>query len=122
MAPTDVAGLVINGLDHALAPNVVIRARPPVDSIGWLRKVDTPTGMRVHDKQPGFRVETRRTVVGHTALVGRNQASVGRGLFGGIWNGTALLVDPKRPVHWPKRVRQQILPVGAVKNKEVAVA
>src|SRR6202041_831129 len=122
MAPTNLAGLVVDGLDHTLAPNAVIRSSPSVDAIGWLREVDTVARMGVDDKQTVPAIEAGRTVVSHSALVGRNQASIGRRFLGGIRNRTALLIDSQRPVHWPERNSQQILPVGAVKNKEVAVA
>src|SRR5712692_5927355 len=122
MAPTNLAGLVIDGLDHTLAPNAVIRARPSVDSIGRFCKVNAVTGMSIDDEQPVLGIEARGAVISHTALVGCNQASIGRGFLGGIWNRTALLIDSKRPVHGPERNRQKVLPVGAVKHKEVAVA
>src|ERR1700704_4430254 len=122
MAPTDLARLIIDGLNYPLAPNIVVRACPSVDSIGWLRKVDAVAGVGVHDKQTISGVEARGTVVGHTALVGGNQASIGRWFLGGIWNRSAFLIDAKRPVHRPERSGQKILPVRAVENKEVAVA
>src|SRR5580698_6625737 len=122
MTPTNLASLVIDSLDHTLAPNPVIRTCPSVDAICRLGKVDSVAGMGIDDKQTVLGIEAGRTVVGHTALVGRNQASIGRRLFGGIWNWTALLIDSKRPVHRSKRSGQKVFPVGAIKNKKVAVA
>src|SRR5271169_1574968 len=122
MAPTDLAGLVVNGLDYTRAPNLVVRAGPTVDSIGRLSEVKAPTGMGVDNKQTVLAVVARRTVVGHAPLVGCNEASIGGGLLGGVWNRTTLIIDSKRPIHRPERNGQEILPIGAVENKEVAVA
>src|SRR5437660_7955754 len=122
MAPADLSGLIIDGLDHALAPNVVICARPSVGSIGGLGKVNAPTRMGIHDKQTILGVEAGGAIIGQTTLVRRNQASIGGGLFGGIWNRAALLIDSKGPIHWAVRNSQEIRPVGAVENNEVAVA
>src|ERR1022692_3293431 len=122
MAPTDFSGLVGDGFDQTLAPNVVIRTRPSVDSICRLGEIEAPTGMGVDDKQTVLRIEARRAIVGKSALVGRNEASVGGRFLGGIRNWTALLIDSKRPIHRPERDGQKTLPVGAVEHKEVAVA
>src|SRR5437879_685342 len=122
MAPTDVASLVIDGLDHALPPNSVVCARPSVDSISGLGKVDAPARMGIHDKQTIFCVEAGRTIIGKTTLVGRNQASIGGWLLVRIWNRTALFIDSKRPIHRPVRHSQEIRPVGAVEHDEVPVA
>src|SRR5258708_8139904 len=109
MRPTDLAGLVVDGFDHALAPNAIIRARPPVKSIGWLGKVDAVAGMGVDDKQSGLGVEAGGTEVGKTLLVGCNQASIGSRVLGRIWNRTALLIASKRPGHRPEKSGQNIL-------------
>src|SRR5580700_7112535 len=118
MAPTDLAGLVVDGFDHALAPNAVIRARPPVKSIGWLGKIDAVAGMGVDDEQSVLSVEAGGTEVGKTILVGGDQASVGRRFLGGIWNRTSLLINSKRPVHRSEKSGQKALPIRAVENKE----
>src|SRR2546427_3553445 len=122
MAPADLAGLIVDSLDHALAPNAIVCARPSVDSVGRLGKINTPAGMGIHDEQTISGVEAGGTVIGKTTLVGRNKPSIGGRLFGGIWNRTALFIDSKGPIHRAVRNGQEILPVGAVKNKEVAVA
>src|SRR6266436_719567 len=122
MAPADLAGLVIDGLEHARAPNIVICARPSVGSIGRLGKVDAPARMGIHDKQTIFAIETWGTVIGKTTLVGRNKPSIGGRLFGRIRNRTAVLIDSKRPVQRPERSGQQVLAVSAVENNKVAVA
>src|SRR5580658_6482561 len=98
MTPTYLARLVINGFDHALAPNAVIRASPSIDSIGGLGEIDAVAGMGVNDKQSVLGVEARRTVVGHAPLVGRKQASVGCRFFGRIRNRTAVRIHSERPV------------------------
>src|ERR1017187_3031959 len=114
MAPADLAGLIVDGLDHGLAPNAVIRARPPVKTIGRLGKVDAVAGLGIDDKQPVLGVETGGTVVGQTTLVRCNQASIGSRLLGGIWNRTALFIDSKRPVYRPERCGQEIPSVRSV--------
>jgi hypothetical protein len=45
MAPTYLAGLVVDGIDHALAPDVIVRARPSVDAIGRRGEVKAPAGV-----------------------------------------------------------------------------
>src|SRR2546421_2444483 len=121
MAPADLASLIVDGLDHALAPNAIVCARPSVDPIGGLGKVNAPAGMGIQDKQTILGVEAGRTVIGKASFIGRNEAPIGGRLFGGIWNRTALLIDSKGPIHWAVRNGQEIRPVGAVQNKEVAV-
>src|ERR1700722_410987 len=103
MAPTDLPGLVVDGFDHTLAPHPVIGARPSINSIGRLGKVEAPTGVGVDDEQTVLRVEAGGTVVGHAALVGRNQASIGSWFLGGIGDRPALFVDSERPVNGPER-------------------
>src|SRR5450755_3708571 len=122
MAPADLTGLVIDGLEDSLAPNPAVRARPAVDAIGGLGKINAPTGVSVHDKQSVPGVKAGGAVVRHAGFVGRNEASIGRRLFGGIGNRAALRIDAQRPVHGPEWRGQETLAVGAVKHKEVAVA
>src|SRR5579863_384238 len=114
MAPSDFAGLVVDGFDDPLAPNVIIRACPPVEAIRWLGEVDGIAGMGVHDKQSGFGVEAGGTKVGEAVLVGCNKASIGRRLLGGILNRSAPLIDSQRPVYRSERRGQKVLSVRAV--------
>src|ERR1700676_2498819 len=58
MAPAELAGLVVDGLEDSLSPDAVIRARPSVDAIGWLGKVNAPARMSVDNKKPVSCVET----------------------------------------------------------------
>src|SRR5260370_36672600 len=97
MRPTDLAGLVVDGFDHALAPNAIIRARPPVKSIGRLGKVDAVAGMGIDDKQSGLGVEAGGTEVGKTLLVGCNPAPIGRRFLCGVWDAVARPYDSKPP-------------------------
>src|ERR1700732_1172915 len=120
MAPTNLAGLIVNGLDHSLAPNAIIRTRPSVDSIGGLGEGNAPAGMSIDDEQAVLGVEARRTIIRHPGLVGCNKPSVGCRFLVRIRNRTALLIDSKRPVHGPERSGQKVIPVRAVKHKEVA--
>src|SRR5882672_11021664 len=109
MAPADLASLIVDGLDDALAPNAIVCARPSVGSIGGLGEVDAPARMSIDDKQTILGVEAGGAVIRKTTLVRRNQASIGGGLLGRIWNRTAVLIDSKRPVQRPVRSGQQIL-------------
>src|SRR6202041_3099590 len=86
MAPTNLAGLVVDGLDHTLAPNAVIRSSPSVDAIGWLREVDTVARMGVDDKQTVPAIEAGRTVVSHSASFGPIRRPSGPGSLAGITN------------------------------------
>src|ERR1700675_1395176 len=63
MGPLNLACLVINGLKHALAPQVIICARPTVGAIGGFCKVKTIAGMRRHDEQSRLRIKTRGSKV-----------------------------------------------------------
>src|ERR1700723_1359137 len=114
MAPADFAGLIIDGFKHTFAPNAVIRARPPVDSISWFGKVDRVAGMGVDNKQSVFRVEASGPIIGKAAFVGSNQAPVGSWLLGGIRNRTTLGVDSQRPVHRTERRSQKVLSIGTI--------
>src|SRR5882724_9425391 len=122
VAPTNLASLVVDGLNYSFAPNTIIRAGPAIHSIGWLGRVEAPTGMCIDDKQSVLSVETGRAIVGQTTFVWRDQATVGRRLFLRIRNWPAILVDSQRPVHGSVGNGQKVLAVGAVENKEVAVA
>src|SRR5579863_6407474 len=67
--PIDFAGLVIDGFDLALAPYVVVRARPAIAAIGGLGEIDTPTGVRVHNKLPGLGIEAGCPVVRQSTFI-----------------------------------------------------
>src|SRR5258708_26256611 len=103
MRPANLAGLVINRLDHALAPQVIVGAGPAVRAVGWLGKIDAVAGMSSYDEQSGLGIKTGRAKVGHPTLVRRDQTSIGRRLLGRIGNGMTLFVNPEGPVHRPKR-------------------
>src|SRR5207302_9161641 len=122
MVPTHLTSLVINGFDHAVAPHPVVSTRPTVDAISGLGEIDTVAGMGANDKQAVPGVEAGGTIVGHSGLVGRYQPAVRRRFLQGVRNRTALFIDSKRPVYGAERNRQEVLPVGAVEYKKVAVA
>src|SRR5580658_5290110 len=50
MAPTDFAGLVIDGVDDAFAPQPVVGAGPSVRAVGGLGEIETVARMRVDDE------------------------------------------------------------------------
>ena len=73
-------------------------------------------------QQTGLRIETRRPEVRGAAFVGRDQDAVLARFLGRIGNGASLRVDPLAPVDRRERLGEQALAVGAVQDKEVAVA
>src|ERR1700729_702598 len=122
MGPADLAGLVVDRLQHALAPQPIIRTSPTVGTIRRLIEVEAEGGVSIDNKQTSLRVEARRTVVGESTLIRCNQAPVGRRILRRIWNGTALLVDARSPVHGAERNREQALAVGPIQNEEISIA
>src|ERR1700722_19749524 len=103
MAPANLACLVINRLDNAFAPEVIVGAGPAVGTVRGFGEVDAITGMSRHQEQPRLHIKTRRAEVRHSALIGRDQTPIGRRLLSWIGNRTPLLVDHERPVNRPKR-------------------
>src|ERR1700679_2159472 len=63
MAPADLAGLVIDRLQHALAPQPIVRTRPTIGAVRGLVEVETVSRVSTDNKQAGLRVEAGRTVV-----------------------------------------------------------
>src|SRR4051812_3778868 len=111
MTPPDFPRLVIDGLNYTFAPQPVIRARPSIISIRRLVEVQTPAGMRIHDKQSGARIETGRPEIRQTALVGCNQAAIWCRLLCGIRNRLALFIKTRSPVHRPEWHGQKALAI-----------
>src|SRR5277367_6809422 len=62
MGPADLAGLVVDRLQHALAPQSIIRTRPTIGTVRRLVEVDAVGGVSTDNKQAGLRVEAGRTV------------------------------------------------------------
>src|SRR5271155_5482143 len=122
MAPANLSRLVIDGLDHAFAPEAIVGACPSIVTVGRLGEIDAVAGMSVNNKQACLRVEAGRTIIRHAALIGRNQAAVTCGFLRRIRNWPALLVGSEAPVHRSKRSCQQTLAVRAVQHEEEAVA
>src|SRR5579862_4177964 len=118
MAPADRAGLEIDRFQHSLAPHIVVRTCPTIDSVGWLCEVDAPARMGIDDKQAILRIETWRAVVRQSAFIGCDDAPVRCGLFCGIWNRPSLLVDAERPVHRTIGSREKTLAIGAIEDEE----
>ena len=90
VAPLDLAGLIVDGFEHALAPDAVIGAGPSERAVGGLGEVDAVARVRAHDEQAGLRVEAGRAIVGEAAFVGRDEASIGSGILGRIRESAAL--------------------------------
>ena len=78
--PLHLAGLVVDRAQHALPGHAVVGARPSVRSVLGLEEIDPVGILRADDEEAGARIETRRTVIRPTALVGRNQPAITRGL------------------------------------------
>src|SRR3984957_2433779 len=72
MGPANLACLVINRLDNAFAPHVIVSAGPAVGTVRRFGKVDAVTGMSRHQEQPGLHIKTRRTEVRHSVLIRRD--------------------------------------------------
>src|SRR5579871_2002603 len=81
--PANPASLVVDGLDHALAPQTIVRPRPAIYAIFRLGKIEAVAGLSIDDKQSGFGVEAWRTIVGEAALIRSDEAPVGRRLL--VW-------------------------------------
>src|ERR1700733_2921866 len=69
MGPLNLASLVVNGLKHALAPQVIICARPTVGAIGGFCEIKAIAGVRRDDKQSRLRVKNRGGKVSHPVFV-----------------------------------------------------
>src|SRR4029077_11172300 len=122
MGPTKLAGLIVNRLNRAFAPDIVISACPAVDSVGRFRKINAPAPSRINNKQAGLWIEARCAVIRHSAFVWGNQSAIRVWLLVGVRNRPPLLIDAQRPIRRPKRNGQQIFSVGAVQNEKVAIA
>src|SRR5947209_20562321 len=99
MRPAQLTRLVVDRFQHALTPNRVIRAGPSERSILRLGEIDSVGRMRIHDEQPGLRIETRRAVIRQASFVRRDQPSVTSRLLLWIRNWPPLLIDTERPIH-----------------------
>src|ERR1700677_3384775 len=122
MRPPDLACLVIDCFDHALAPQTIIGPGPAVSAVGGLGEIDRVTGVGGDNEQSGLWIETGSSIVGHSTLVRRYQTPIGRRFLGRIGNGTSLLIDPKGPVDWAKGNGEQALTVGSIEHEKIAVA
>src|ERR1700684_3101956 len=86
MRPANLARLVVDRLNNALAPQVIISPSPTVGAIGWFGKIDGVAGVGGDDEQSGLWVETGRSKVGHPTLVRRYQTSIGRWFLSRVGN------------------------------------
>src|SRR5215831_719516 len=122
MRPASLSCLVINGFDDAFTPDAVVGTGPPVDSIGRLGEINTPTRVRIDDKQPVLAVEAWGAIVRHTSFIGRDQAPIRRRFFLGVGYWSPLAVNSQCPIHRAIRSRQETLSICPVEHKEVSVA
>src|ERR1035438_2254983 len=121
MAPANLARLVIDCFNNSFAPQTVIRTCPSIGAVRRLGKVDAITRMRINNKQPRLGVETRRAIVGQTALVWSNKSAVRCGFFLRVRNRPAQLVNSRCPVHRAIRNRQKALSIRTIQYEEVSV-
>src|SRR4029079_12506178 len=98
VAPARLGGLVVERAQHAVAVDAVVGARPPVLTVLFLEEVDAVGVVGAHEEQPRGRVEARGTVVRASGLIGGDQTSVARRLFGGIGLRTSGFVHAAGPV------------------------
>src|SRR6266481_1224580 len=122
VAPSDFAGLIVNGFDDPFAPDCIVRAGPTVSAVGGFGEVDRPTRVSGNDEQSGPGIETGGAVVGETGLVGGDQPAVRSRFFGRIGNRASVFIHPQSPVHWAIGQRQETLSSGPIQHEEVAVA
>src|SRR4029078_619817 len=92
VAPANLSGLILDCAKHAFAPDAVVRARPPVRTMLGLGEIDAIRIVRAADQEPCRRIKARRSIVGATRLVRRNETSVARRLLRGIGHGPPILV------------------------------
>src|ERR1700761_5203208 len=102
MAPANLTCLVIDGLQHALAPQPIIGACPTVGTVRRLVEIEAVGRVGTDDKQAGLRIETRRTVVSESSLIRCNQAAIRRGVLGRIWSRLSPLVHARCPIDRPE--------------------
>src|ERR1700733_6297455 len=121
MGPPDLAGLVIDGIEHSAVGDAIVSASPTPGSVLGLCEIDTVANAGTHDKQPGFGVEARRSIVGKAAFIRRDQPAIGCRIFFGIRNWLALFVDTQRPVRRTKRDGQETFAGGAIEYEEIAI-
>src|SRR5580698_2182546 len=121
VTPANFAGLIVDGIDHALAPNAIVGASPAINSIGRLGKIDAPAGMSTDNEQTVLGIEARGSIVGESALIGGDQASVRCRLLRRIRDRAAVFINSERPIYRSKRNGQQTFSVGAVEHEEVSV-
>ena len=122
VAPANLARLIVDRPQHALAPHAVVRARPSVLAVLGLEEVDAVGVVRADDEQTGGRIEARRPIVRAAGLVWRDEPAVARRLFRRIGNRPAILVETLGPVHGRERRGQQTLAGRAIEHEVVAVA
>src|SRR6185369_10158854 len=99
MAPSNLARLIVNRLNHAFAPHVVIGSGPSVLAVCRLGEIDTPAWVGIHNEQPGLWIEAWRSIVRKATLIRSDDAPVRRRLLGWIRDRMSFLVDSQGPVH-----------------------
>ena len=123
VAPLGLAGLVIDRLQHALAPTAAIVAAPALGFVLIVVDViDAISVGSIYVKEAGGRAEAWRRPIGGAGLIGSHQRAVVLGKLGGVWNGLALGVETLCPIRFGESGRHDLLSRGAIQDKEVAVA
>ena len=125
MAPSHLAGLVIDGLQRAPdVAHVAFGRGPSLRTRVCICEIEETVGLRRADvEQPRIGVEARRRPVGGATRARRHERSRHNRILRGIADRLSLCVDLLRPV---RRVdhprRQDVLAVGAIEQEEMSVA
>src|SRR5690348_16629951 len=103
MFPTDLAGLVVDGPQHAFGPDAVVCARPAVIAVFRFGEPQRIAGLCAHDEQASSWIKTGRTKIGHPPFIGGDEAAITRGLFAGIGYWLAIAAYSFGPVDRAER-------------------
>src|SRR5260370_8879951 len=73
VVPTYLPGSIVDGPQHALAVDAIVRTRPAVRAVSRLEEINAVGVHGADDEQPGLLVKARPPIVGSTAPVRPNQ-------------------------------------------------
>src|SRR5437868_1713295 len=122
MTPSNLAGFVVERLQHGLPAPAAIVAAPTFGFFGVVEDVVfTERAARVDVEQTCCGTETRRRPIGCAALIRRNERAIDLRLLGRIGNWLALGVNAFCPIGLDEFGSRDVGPVGTIENEEVAV-
>ncbi len=120
--PADLACLVVDRFQHALAPHPVVGAGPAKRAVGRLGEVDPVARMRIHNEQT--RSEDRNSANGSSSSRLHRERSTVRPepVLYRDWEWAVPAYQPPSPSSPVRRdVVKRLLPIGPVQHEEVAV-